>query len=125
MYQDSRRYSKKIIGKINQTISEKLNWQSRSLQFVLSFVLALGLSYLIKDPNFTEGQSSVLFILFFSIGLWITEAIPPFAVGILIIGYLVFTMSNLETENVKQYVQTWSDSVIWLFLGGFFIYLKS
>jgi len=39
----------------------------------------------------------------------------------LIIGYLVFTMSNLESENVKQYVQTWSDSVIWLFLGGFFI----
>jgi sodium-dependent dicarboxylate transporter 2/3/5 len=30
-------------------------------------------------------------------------------------------MSNLETENVTQYLQTWSDSVIWLFLGGFFI----
>lgn len=121
MYQDSRRYSRKIIGKINQTISEKVNWQSRSLQFVISFLMALGLSYLIKDPSFTKGQSAVLFILIFAIGLWITEAIPPFAVGILIIGFLVFTMSNLETENVKQYVQTWSDSVIWLFLGGFFI----
>ncbi|MFN2261355.1 MAG: DASS family sodium-coupled anion symporter [Psychroflexus sp.] len=121
MYQDSRRYSRKIIGKINQTISEKVNWKSRSLQFVISFLVALGLSYLIKDSSFTEGQSAVLFILIFAIGLWITEAIPPFAVGILIIGFLVFTMNNLETENVKQYVQTWSDSVIWLFLGGFFI----
>jgi sodium-dependent dicarboxylate transporter 2/3/5 len=121
MYQDSRRYSKKIIGKINDTLSKQLNWQSRSLQFLLSFLLALGLTYFIKGPDFIEGQTSVLFILLFSIGLWVTEAIPPFAVGILIIGYLVFTMSNLEPENVKQYVQTWSDSVIWLFLGGFFI----
>ena len=121
MYQDSRRYSKKIIGKINDTISKQLNWQSRSLQFLLCFLLALGLTYFIKAPDFTEGQTSVLFILLFAIGLWVTEAIPPFAVGILIIGYLVFTMSNVEPENVKQYVQTWSDSVIWLFLGGFFI----
>lgn len=121
MYQDSRRYSKKIIGKINQKISEKLRWQSRTLQFVISFLAALGLTYLIKDPGFTEGQTSVLFILLFAIGLWVTEAIPPFAVGVLIIGYLVFTMSNLETENVTQYLHTWSDSVIWLFLGGFFI----
>jgi len=121
MYQDSRRYSKKIVGKINETISKQLNWQSRSLQFVLSFLVALGLSYLIKDSSFTEGQTSVLFILLFAIALWVTEAIPPFAVGILIIGYLVFTMSNLESENVKQYVQTWSDSVIWLFLGGFLL----
>ena len=121
MYQDSRRYSKKIIGKINDTISKQLNWQSRSLQFLLCFLLALGLTYFIKGPDFTEGQTSVLFILLFAIGLWATEAIPPFAVGILIIGYLVFTMSNVEPENVKQYVQTWSDSVIWLFLGGFFI----
>ena len=121
MYQDSRRYSKKIIGKINQKISEKFRWQSHSLQFVLSFLIALGLTYLLKDQSFTEGQTSVLFILLFAIGLWVTEAIPPFAVGILIIGYLVFSMSNLETENVTQYLQTWSDSVIWLFLGGFFI----
>lgn len=121
MYQDSRRYSKKIIGKINQKISEKFRWQSRSLQFILSFLIALGLTYLIKGPGFSEGQTSVLFILLFAIGLWVTEAIPPFAVGILIIGYLVFAMSNLETENVTQYLQTWSDSVIWLFLGGFFI----
>ncbi len=121
MYQDSRRYSKKIINKINQQLSEKLRWQSRSLQFVLSFLIASGLTYLIKDSSFTEAQSSVLFILLFAIGLWVTEAIPPFAVGILIIGYLVFTMSNVETENANQYLQTWSDSVIWLFLGGFFI----
>lgn len=117
MNQDSRSYSRKFFNKINSTI----NWKSRSIQFVLSFIIALVLNYFISGNDLSEAQSSVLFILIFAIGLWVTEAIPPFAVGILIIGYLVFTMSNLESENVKQYIQTWSDSVIWLFLGGFFI----
>lgn len=117
MYQDSRSYSRNFFNKINSTI----NWKSRSIQFVFSFLAALVLNYFISGEALNEAQSSVLFILIFAIGLWVTEAIPPFAVGILIIGYLVFTMSNLESENVKQYIQTWSDSVIWLFLGGFFI----
>src|SRR5690606_38827675 len=52
---------------------------------------------------------------------WITEAIPPFAVGIFIVGFLVFTMGREDTMDVQQYVQTWSDGVIWLFLGGFFL----
>ncbi|SEA27514.1 SLC13 family permease [Psychroflexus halocasei] len=117
MNQDSRSYSRKFFNKINSTI----NWKSRSIQFVASFLIALVLNYFISGTSLDEAQSSVLFILIFAIGLWVTEAIPPFAVGILIIGYLVFTMSNLESENVKQYIQTWSDSVIWLFLGGFFI----
>jgi len=30
-------------------------------------------------------------------------------------------MGYQEAEDVKQYVETWSDSVIWLFLGGFFL----
>jgi solute carrier family 13 (sodium-dependent dicarboxylate transporter), member 2/3/5 len=59
--------------------------------------------------------------LFFAVGLWITEAIPPFAVGILIVGFLVFTVGNENTMDAKRYVQTWSDGVIWLFLGGFFL----
>ncbi len=121
MQQDSRRYATKLIHSINKKLVKRVNWQSRSLQFILSFLVALGLNFLLQDGSLSDGQSSVLFILLFAVGLWVTEAIPPFAVGILIIGYLVFTMSNLESENVKQYVQTWSDSVIWLFLGGFFI----
>src|SRR5690606_10909999 len=79
------------------------------------------LTYLLRDQDFAKTQDLVLFLLFLSIGLWITEAIPPFAVGILIIGFLVFTMGREDTMDVKQYVQTWSDGVIWLFLGGFFL----
>jgi len=59
------------------------------------------------------------------VGLWVTEVVPPFAVGIMIVGFLVFFLGsdyfNTNPESVKKYVNTWSDSVIWLLLGGFFL----
>lgn len=93
--------------------------------FLLSFAVALGLTLLLKEPNFTDSQVYVIFLLFFAIGLWITEAIPAFAVSLLIISYLVFALGNKHfnsaPENIEPYVQTFSDSIIWLLLGGFFI----
>jgi sodium-dependent dicarboxylate transporter 2/3/5 len=63
--------------------------------------------------------------LFFAVGLWITEAIPPFAVSLFILAYLVFTMGNPHLndapEQIDKYVNTFSSSVIWLLLGGFFM----
>ncbi|MBS3738522.1 SLC13 family permease [Mesohalobacter halotolerans] len=115
---DSRTYAGKFLRKIN----ERVNWHSHFTLFILSVLVAFGLFYFVSDPEFNNSQNYVLFILFLSIALWVTEAIPPFAVGILIIGYLVFSIGSTdEPYNVKQYVQTWSDSVIWLFLGGFFL----
>ena len=114
---DSRTYAGKFLGRIN----ERVNWHSHFTLFILSLLVAFSLFYFVSNPEFTDTQNYVLFILFLSIALWVTEAIPPFAVGILIIGFLVFSIGNDEPENVKKYVQTWSDSVIWLFLGGFFL----
>ncbi len=114
---DSRTYAGKFLRKIN----ERVNWHSHFTLFILSLLVAFSMFYFVSDPEFTDTQNYVLFILFLSIALWVTEAIPPFAVGILIIGFLVFSIGNDEPENVKKYVQTWSDSVIWLFLGGFFL----
>ena len=114
---DSRTYAGKFLSKIN----DRVNWHSHFTLFILSILVAFALFYFVTDPEFSDTQNYVLFILFLSIALWVTEAIPPFAVGILIIGFLVFSIGNDEPENVKKYVQTWSDSVIWLFLGGFFL----
>jgi sodium-dependent dicarboxylate transporter 2/3/5 len=99
--------------------------QQRIIYFLLSILIALGLTWIAGDASFNAPQKYVLFLLFFSINLWISEAIPPFAVGIMIVGFLVFTLGNPEinphNENVRQYVNTWSNSVIWLLLGGFFL----
>ena len=70
-------------------------------------------------------QQAVLFLFLLAVGLWITEAVPAFAVGLLIMGYLVFALGTplimSEPWNVDPYLDTWSSPVIWLMLGGFFM----
>src|SRR4249919_910061 len=93
--------------------------------FLGSFAAAGVLTFLLKEPGFTDSQVYVLFLLFFAIGLWVTEAIPAFAVSLFIIAFLVFALGNKyfnsAPENIEMYVQTFSDSIIWLLLGGFFL----
>ncbi|MFC0322256.1 SLC13 family permease [Gallibacterium melopsittaci] len=89
--------------------------------FVFSLFFGWAMMNWLSDPAFNQTQNYVLFLIFFAISLWVTEAIPPFSVGILIIGFLVLIMGRSDAENAMQYLQTWSDSVIWLFLGGFFL----
>lgn len=95
------------------------------INFLLSLGISLGITFLLKEPGFTDSQVYVIFLLFFSIGLWLTEAIPAFAVSLFIIAYLVFALGNKyfnsAPENIEKYAQTFSSSVIWLLLGGFFL----
>lgn len=95
------------------------------LLFLGILTVSLALTWLIREPGFTDSQVYVLFLLFFAIGLWLTEAIPPFAVSLFIIAYLVFALGNKyinsAPEDITKYAQTFSSSVIWLLLGGFFL----
>lgn len=93
--------------------------------FCASILGAYLLTLLLRDRGFTDSQDYVLFLLFFSIGLWVTEAIPPFAVGLLIMAYLFFALGserlNEDPQDVAKYIQTFSNNIIWLLLGGFFL----
>lgn len=111
---DSRTYS---LSKF----TKKIERQTKIIFFLATLLISFFLVYVLRDESFTSTQDYTMFLLFMAIGLWITEAIPPFAVGILIIGFLVFSMGRNPDIDVTQYVQTWSDGVIWLFLGGFFL----
>jgi sodium-dependent dicarboxylate transporter 2/3/5 len=98
----------------------------RSLYYFFgSLIAALGLTWLLKEPAFTASQVYVLFLLFFSIGLWLTEAIPAFAVALFLMAYLVFALGspyfNPAPEKIDRYVNTFSGRVVWLLLGGFFL----
>lgn len=110
-----------------EEIIKKGNWeQYKSVYlFLLSFGIALGLTWLLKEPEFNDSQVYVFFLLFFALGLWFTEAVPAFAVSIFIIAYLVFMLGNPNLnsapENIEKYVTTFSSSIIWLMLGGFFM----
>lgn len=99
--------------------------KKHSLWFVASLLAALGLTLWLKEPAFADSQVYVLFLLFFSIGLWLTEAIPPFSVGLFILAFLVFALGNpwfnSEPQDISKFVHTFSSRVIWLMLGGFFL----
>lgn len=122
---DSRTASMRYMNKFQQVV----DIQKKIIYFLVSVILAFGLTYYLDSPELDTAQIYVLFLLFLSIGLWITEAIPPFAVGLLIFGFLVFALGGyyheIDPENsakhIQRYVQTWSNSVIWLMLGGFFM----
>jgi solute carrier family 13 (sodium-dependent dicarboxylate transporter), member 2/3/5 len=99
--------------------------KKRTITFIICLVLAIVLTYLIKEPQFTDSQVYVLFLLFFCIGLWFTEAIPAFSVGLFILAFLAFSLGNprfnSQPQDITKYVNTFSSSVIWLMLGGFFL----
>jgi solute carrier family 13 (sodium-dependent dicarboxylate transporter), member 2/3/5 len=95
------------------------------IYFAGSLLLALFLTWMLREPSFSDSQVYTLFLLFFATGLWVTEAIPPFAVSLFIMAFLVFALGNKhfnsEPEKIDRYVNTFSSSIIWLFMGGFFI----
>lgn len=116
---DIRLYSNLLIEKS----LDVWNIKTKVGLFFFSLGLSILATYLISPAAFTKAQQYTMFILIFSICLWVTEAIPPFAVGIMIMGFLIYTMGNIEgaTIDPKTISNTWSDSVIWIFLGGFFL----
>ena len=66
-----------------------------------------------------------LFILIFAAALWLTDAIPAFAVGILIIGLRIALLGRpggvfARTErDWEAFVVVIGDPLVWLFFGGF------
>lgn len=117
-YRDSRRAAFRILqpGK------------THALRRLLSFVAVAALVWYVWN-SLTGGlpseERAVLFLFLLAVGLWVTEAVPAFAVGLLIMGYLVFALGTSllhpEPWDVAPYLNTWSSPVIWLMLGGFFM----
>lgn len=124
---DSRRAAERYVNRMQYVVEA----QKRIIYFLSSLIVAFLITHFVsvQEPSTTQMQQYVLFILIFAVALWITEAIPPFAVGILIVGLLIFLLSQASDNqigepnyiDVTKFVDTWSNSVIWLMLGGFFL----
>ncbi len=117
-YRDSRRAAERVMQP----------GRTHALRRFISFIVVAGLVLYVwrsLTGDFPPEQRAVLFLFLLAVGLWITEAVPAFAVGLLIMGYLVFvlgtTLIHPEPWDVSPYLNTWSSPVIWLMLGGFFM----
>ena len=117
-YRDSRRAAARILQ------PGKRFALRRALLFVAVTLAAVAIWNTIT-VSLPPEQRAVLLLFLVAVGLWITEAVPAFAVGLLIMGYLVFALGTPlimpEPWDVDPYLNTWSSPVIWLMLGGFFM----
>ena len=97
----------------------------KHITFIVVLAASLAGSMLIAEDDFSQSQNSALLILFFSVVLWMTELVPPFSVGLLVMAFLVYALGYDRIadvpEDTRLYTGTFSSSVIWLLLGGFFV----
>jgi len=94
------------------------------ISFTLSFLFACIVAFL-PDYGIDRNMVFTLFILLFAAGLWVSEAIPAFAVSLLVIaleivllGFPNFDFSS-GSKDWQFYLQPWSSPLIFLFLAGF------
>lgn len=119
-YNDSRRTSIRLYRKLQS------GWIWATSTFAGNFILALFITSLFRNLEYPDDVNYVFFLGVLAVGLWVTEAIPPFAVGIFIIAGLLlgfgtdFILEDHKTP-VEMYLGTWTSNVIWLLLGGFFL----
>ncbi|MFU8842423.1 MAG: SLC13 family permease [Bacteroidales bacterium] len=103
----------------------RIGWLFNTSTFIGNLAIALVVTYFFRQLGYGEAVDYVFLIAILSVGLWITEAVPPFAVGIFIIIMLIFGFGTdylfSESAPVELYVGTWTSNVIWLLLGGFFL----
>lgn len=116
---DSRYAAKKWYGKLS------FGWLLNTSTFIGNLVVALVITYFFRQLGYGDAVDFVFLLAILAVGLWVTEAIPPFAVGILIVTMLVFGFGTDylfdESTSVDIYVGTWTSNVVWLLLGGFFL----
>lgn len=117
-YRDSRRAAFRVL-------QPGITHGPRRFLTFIAVAAAVWFSWNFLADIFPPEQRAVLFLFLLAVGLWITEAVPAFAVGLLIMGYLVFalgtTLIHPEPWDVSPYLNTWSSPIIWLMLGGFFM----
>ncbi len=115
-WRDSRAAVRSVLS------GKRIRLLARFVLFAVVSIGALALWRMLAGQLPVE-ERVVLLLLLLAIGFWTTEVIPAFAVGLFIIGYLVFAFGTTvvidEPQDVARYVDTWSSPVIWIMLGGF------
>lgn len=116
---DTRRYLKTFFDDLYKT-----SLKNSMIGFFISLFIALAIAFVPEYKLPKEGIFT-LFILLFAAGLWVSEAIPAFAVSLLVIaleivllGFSDFNFSS-GSKAWEYYLNPWSSPLIFLFLAGF------
>ena len=90
------------------------------VMFCLSLLVAGAVTWLPEYPGLGVPGRHALFIVAFAAGLWLSEAIPAFAVALLVVALEILLLGSSGSDGDWQvFVAPWASPVIWLFFGGF------
>ena len=100
---------------------------SPSTRFLACLVAAVVTAWLAQSQaGLAPAPARMLFILVLAALLWLTEAIPAYAVGILVIALQILLLGNpnvgifaQERDDWEAFVVVLGNPLIWLFFGGF------
>lgn len=92
-------------------------------------IAAAAIAFLPEWPGLDPAARRCLFILILAAGLWATEAIPAFAVALLVIGLAILLLGRPdgvfvpsdEPERWQIFIAPLASPLIWLFLAGFIL----
>ncbi len=107
----------------------KVNWR-HALKVLIVFGLSIA-SYFLPLPGLEDAGRITLMIFVGAAGLWVTEAIPPFATGIMVIVVCTYVLGQpggplglgehgLE-ESYRIFLNPIASPVLVLFFGGFIL----
>ncbi|ACY15952.1 SLC13 family permease [Haliangium ochraceum] len=124
MMVDSRRALAVMLGRL----------EIRSTRRLVSFLVCIGVAALVTWVASIQPESGLspaglrgLFILVSAALLWVTEALPAFAVGILVIALEIALLGGLgkappvHAADWEEFVVVLGHPLIWLFFGGFIL----
>lgn len=113
----TRSTARQILRQITPPVRKLLTYTA------LCLVVAYCVAFVPGYEGLSLAGHRALFILVFAAGLWVTEAMPAFAVSLLAIGLEIVMLGQNEAgeSDWEKYVETWGSPLVWLFFGGFIL----
>lgn len=114
---DTRREVGALMGRL-----EVRSWRQAALAAGAA-ALAYLLAYVPAHEGLELPGRHALFILVFATGLWVSEAIPAFAVALVVIALEILLLGGLGRPGAEadwqRFIEPWASPLIWLFVGSF------
>jgi solute carrier family 13 (sodium-dependent dicarboxylate transporter), member 2/3/5 len=120
---DTRRAARRFIAAV------EFDDMGALLRVLACLAVATAIAFLPAWPGLDPAARRCLFILILAAGLWATEAIPAFAVSLLVIGLAILLLGRPdgvfagpgELDRWQIFIAPFASPLIWLFLAGFIL----
>lgn len=127
MLTDTRAQAARILGSFDRNERKSIIRTICCILFAAAVVWAPGWFGLTIYEGLSDGGRAALGIVVLAASLWVVEAMPAFAVALLVIGLQVAILGRpggvfAEEGDSKawlMFVAPWASSIMWLFIGGF------